>query len=106
MKLNILGTEYMVIFDKEETNKHIVNCDGYCDFTTKKIYIRDDLVEQGYEHENLTEFQNRCLRHEIVHAFMYESGLDTSSEWGRNETLIDWIAIQIPKMSKVMEGYL
>ena len=43
------------------------------------------------------------LRHEIVHAFLYESGLDVSSEWARNEEIVDWIALQTPKLQKAFE---
>ena len=44
------------------------------------------------------------LRHEIVHAFLGESGLSANSNetdaWARNEEMVDWIAIQGPKIWK------
>lgn len=40
---------------------------------------------------------------EIVHAFLLESGLDENSEWARNEELVDWIAIQGPKIWKAWQ---
>ena len=49
----------------------------------------------------LEEYKKNVIRHEINHAFMYESGLDIHSDWGRNEQLIDWLAIQIPKIMKI-----
>ena len=47
--------------------------------------------------------QKKTLRHEIIHAFMFESGLDECSTWGVDESLIDWIALQFPKMLKAFE---
>ena len=45
------------------------------------------------------------LRHEIIHAFLAESGLQTNFEhcrqFGHDETMVDWIAIQFPKIYKV-----
>ena len=45
------------------------------------------------------------LRHEIIHAFLSESGLDCNFEhlkqFGHEETMVDWIAIQFPKIYEV-----
>ena len=38
------------------------------------------------------------MRHEIIHAFFSEAGLDDYSD---NEQLVNWLAIQIPKMNDV-----
>ena len=51
---------------------------------------------------NIAEFEKKVLRHEIIHAFFGESGLRSQSEYAQNEELIDWIAIQIPKIVEVM----
>lgn len=50
----------------------------------------------------------RILRHEIIHAFFNESGLQDDSSnidcgWAVNEEMVDWIAIQFPKMVKAFE---
>lgn len=49
-------------------------------------------------YEKIEEFEKKVLRHEIVHAFLFESGIDSSSEWARNEEIVDWIALQFPKL--------
>lgn len=103
MKINVLGTDYEVVLNaKEEDYPDLKDSDGYCEFMIKKIVIaamnpEDDSVEA------LEYYRQKVMRHEVVHAFMYESGLDICSEWGRDETLIDWIAIQSPKMMKLFE---
>ncbi len=103
-KLNILGTEYEVNIESADTDKVLESCDGYCDKTTKRIVVRaeDETSELG----NYDVYQRTCLRHEIVHAFLFESGLHQNFEhnqWGHEETMVDWIATQFPKMQKAFE---
>ena len=44
------------------------------------------------------------VRHEVIHAYLSESGLNSSSNgvecWVRNEEMVDWFAVQIPKIVK------
>ena len=80
--------------------------DGYCDKTTKRIVVakKDEECEVG----EFEVYQKSIIRHEIIHAFMYESGLDANFEhanqFGHEETMIDWIAIQFPKLYKAFEA--
>ena len=49
----------------------------------------------------------KVLRHEIVHAYLCESGLEHCSlgedSWATNEEMVDWMAIQGPKLYKAWE---
>lgn len=96
--VSILGTEYRIEF-KEMKN---VGIDGYCDYTSKHIVIRSD---NENELEDFEYIQKKQLRHEIVHAFMAESGLQSNwnhtTEFGHEETTVDWFAIQSPKIFSV-----
>lgn len=98
--VNILGTEYRIVeegFKDEE-------CDGYCDYTSKEIHIRNDNVNDVGDFDYLMKKQ---LRHEIVHAFLSESGLQANYEhykqFGHEETIVDWFAIQSPKIFKAFQ---
>ena len=95
MKVNILGTEYEIDY-KDLSGEDI---DGYCDYTSKHIVIRNDNSNGVEGFENL---QKKQLRHEIIHAFLAESGLQCNFEhanrWGHEETMVDWFAIQAPKI--------
>lgn len=46
--------------------------------------------------------QKRVLRHELIHAYLYESGLGDSSNscdaWAVNEEMVDWFARNSPKI--------
>ena len=66
--VNILGTEYKVIREPFKDK----GVDGYCDYTSREIRIRDDNVNEvgGFD-----ELMRKQLRHEIIHAFLAESGL-------------------------------
>lgn len=60
------------------------------------INIADDIAEGADV--------KRIIRHEIIHAFMFESGLGFNFEhkpFGQDETMIDWFAIQYPKIKIV-----
>jgi hypothetical protein len=107
MKVNILGTEYTVIHRKESEDAKLEGNDGYCDSSTKTIVIlewEDDVMNKG----NMKTFEKQVLRHEITHAFLSESGLEASAgkprgSWAHNEEMVDWFAIQSPKMIKAFE---
>lgn len=53
--------------------------------------------------ENLQEFEKKVLRHEVIHAFLGESGLRNNSYWAENEEMVDWLAIQAPKIFKTFQ---
>lgn len=99
MKVNVLGTEYTIITNAEEKYyPKLINLLGYTDFSIKQIVVRK--IEPDNESlENLKVCERETLRHELI-AFLFESGLDNNS-WGRNEEIIDWIALQFEKMLEV-----
>ena len=105
MKVNILGTEYTVEERTVEEDSYLNNCDGYCDKTTKEIVVAKQKPDNDLN--NYDWYRKKVMRHEIIHAFLYESGLHENFEhpkqYGHEETMIDWIAIQFPKMLKVFE---
>lgn len=100
MKVKILGTEYKIVMNAEEKDYPILkDADGYADFTIKKIVVKK-LIQDGESYEDLELWQRKTLRHEIVHAFLYESGLwqNSFNDWARNEEMTDWIALQFEKI--------
>lgn len=108
MTVNILGTEYTVTVKKYDEDgyfeKHYSG--GYRDQILHRIILCDMTTFPDYKDESeefLKGLQKDTLRHEIVHAFLAESGLDSNSfksdeGWALNEEMVDWIAIQGPKI--------
>lgn len=102
--VNILGTDYRVIFKNREEDKKLEKLNGYMDPTIKEIIVNDLKADEEDEMavKNMEYVRRSALRHEIVHAFLYESGLWSDSAtveaWGTSEEITDWIALQAPKM--------
>lgn len=99
-KINILGTEYTI----EPRNLKDENYDGFTDNTNKLIVIRSDNQNEVGDFDFL---QKKQLRHEIIHAFLSESGLQCNwqhmEQFGHDETTVDWFAIQSPKIFEVFQ---
>ena len=105
--VNVLGTPYAV-YDgvMPENDPYLEKCDGYFDKTVKRIVVIGKIPEN--ELEDWNEYRKVCLRHEIVHAFMHESGIDANCKFdvpgeSHPEHMVSWIAIQFPKMLKAFK---
>lgn len=106
--ITILGTRYFIrkctyeedpVFKKEKL-------DGYTNNLIKIIVYGDLTTFPNWKDEdkdNIEAAEKEILRHEIIHAFLAESGLKSSSlvsdgAWSENEEMVDWFAIQSPKI--------
>ena len=102
-KINILGTVYTVEELGSIEDEALESCDGYCDKTSHRIVVtaRDKSCDLG----DFDAYQRKVLRHEIIHAFLFESGLQEcwSHNTGHDEAYVDWIACQWPKIAAVFE---
>lgn len=98
MKIKVLGTEYEIIKDASEKEyPQLKKCDGFTDFSVKKIVVAEFEKDENSV-DDLEWYKKKVFRHELVHAFIHESGLAENCEWARNEELTDWIAIQFEKI--------
>lgn len=104
IKINVLGTEYDVEFlDERDEAMKALNADGYTDFSIKSIKVlknkeEDDATKQ----KDRIKYQNRVLRHELIHAFLFESGIDDGMQF-HNEECVDFFAMQYEKLAKIFE---
>lgn len=101
--VHILGTEYKILIIEEGDYRYDREADGWCDTQAKEILVYN--YKQSPESvKDLVAYQKKVLRHEIVHAFLYESGLWQNAYgskcWAQNEEMIDWMAIQMPKIQR------
>lgn len=102
MDVNILGTEYELQERPGKEDPVLADFDGYCDTSVKKAVVDEMKEKEPGMKEDLSYYQKQVKRHEIIHAFLFESGLDTCCEWACEE-MIDWLAIQAPKIYKVFK---
>ncbi|MEY8428833.1 hypothetical protein AALA00_14220 [Lachnospiraceae bacterium 46-15] len=108
-KINVLGTEYAIILKNDEEvckdmGVAVGECGGYCNGFSREIVI-SNLNKCVDGEEAKKAFQKVNMRHEITHAFLNESGLGYNANgtecWAKNEEMVDWFAIQSPKIYKV-----
>ena len=103
MTLNILGTSYSFLIKKREDDKYLEEMDGYCDWTAKEIVVAD-IEPDSDSVKNVKAYMEKVARHEIIHAFLIESGLHEAATFDDThfEQMVDWIAIQFPKIQRVI----
>lgn len=82
--VNVLGTKYTIEVHKRSENKLMqdINCDGYCQADNHKIVVADMTEKKSFpyfDESEAHEYFKKTLRHEIIHAFLNESGLQESS---------------------------
>lgn len=110
-KINILGTEYRIETHKVSEDSYLEDnkLSGYCGEEEKLIVVANMSEEKyftGMDEKAQEAYRKRVLRHEIMHAFLNESGLSNCADrqdcaWAKNEEMIDWFAIQSPKIFEV-----
>ena len=104
-KVNILGTEWELVYKEVSEDDYLEDRDGYCDRSVKRMVVAKERKDSGFA--DYQAYQKASSRHEIIHAFMIESGLDGNWEhankFGPDETTVDWFAIQSPKIFKVFK---
>lgn len=105
-KINVLGTDISIEFREEKEDEKLKNCVGYFD-SSKALIVLKKLVPDAMSLGDLDRYQKEVLRHEVIHAFLYESGIDgcsgSAENWATNEEMVDWFAIQSPKIFKVFQ---
>ena len=107
-KIQILGEVWTIKFGTPEKFPGLEAADGFTDSSVRELIIRDFDGEEGPDvKQDLREYQKQVIRHEITHAFLFESGLASCSApveaWAGNEEMVDWIAIQSPKLLRTFQ---
>lgn len=101
-EVRILGVKYKILYceDAKSDNEFSEdpNTSAYIDFYKKNIVVKK-------ESDNFKYFLRSTILHEVIHGFLFESGLDDVSidDWAKNEEMIDWFAMQFEKIEKVVD---
>lgn len=105
--VNILGTDYEIYMNVPTTaDKTLERCEGYCDKTTKRLVI-GKLGNECNLGEPM-EYIKYVVRHEVIHAFLFESGIGGDTVWDIDgqehpEHMVEWFGMQFPKIAAVYE---
>ena len=101
-EIRILGVKYKILYcenaslDSEFSSNS--NTGAYIDHYKKNIVIKK-------ESDNFKYFLRSTILHEVIHGFLFESGLGEVSinDWAENEEMVDWLALQFEKIRKVVD---
>lgn len=97
MQISILGTGYEIVRKQRTDDPQLIGNDGYCDPTSKTIVVVDEYEPDINNVADLSVYDKKVLRHELIHAFLFESGLH---DYSSDENIVDWIAAQFEKNGK------
>lgn len=110
LTVKILGQKYTIEYLTTEQDPNLSeDTGGYVERFSNRIIINASFLKRinsTLSPEQVKECENSSLRHEIIHAFFIESGLDSNFEHkpiGQEETVVDWFALQFPKILKVFK---
>ena len=99
-KISILGNTYTISENTEENDSKLTTRDGYTELWSKEVVIRTGWETNPESIKCPSKYKEKVLRHELFHAIFHECGL---SEYGDDETLVEFLAIQFPKIVPIME---
>ena len=101
MTIRILGVPYAFRMTTDKDDMALCDNNGYCDAYAKVIAIEREFHDN---HPNSIKdpiaHQQTVKRHEVIHAYLFESGLTGYAE---NEELVSWIAWQFPKLIETFQ---
>lgn len=99
MRIDVLGVPYTVRTSTEECDRE--GADGLTDRFKKEIVMkrRADMLGGCDEQDVLATYYRRCQRHELIHAFFFEAGME---RYGMDEDLVDLLALKWPQMCEAM----
>ena len=104
--INVMGTDVRILFKREADDNKLSESSGYYDSSQNIIVVKIPDEERNCV-GNLENWQKEVLRHEIIHAFLHESGLAWCTAetdcWAMNEEMVDWFALQSPKIFKIFK---
>lgn len=105
--VDVLGTEYSIYMNVlPSEDEELEQCDGYHDKTSKRIVVVGKTPDSNLS--DFSVYSKMVLRHEIVHAFLHESGIDGHCTWDvegqeHPEMMCSWLGIQMPKIVKALQ---
>lgn len=102
---HVCGEEWHMEVKPQSDDEHLSNgCDGYCDSSTRTVVIVDMNTVKCVELHAPDVYWRKVVRHEVIHAFLFESGLCNNTFscdcWSANEEMVDWFAKQLPKINR------
>lgn len=93
-KVDVLGAEYVVqVGARKELNIQPEHS-GECQYFRKKILVCNEFSEE-VKKEDIPLVLKSIIKHEVAHAFLYESGREENAN---DEDLVTWLEIMSNKL--------
>ena len=96
--VDVLGIPYSINITPEADDQKLETMDGYTDPSIKRIVI-SDVHRRPDDPENVQNqdwFQRNIIRHELIHAFVTESGCQDA--FWHSEDMVRWLAYMFPRL--------
>lgn len=100
--LNILGTYYTIEYIDKDIDSRLKDYNAFCDYSSKRIIVDKDMKDY-FDVDDKEKSEQEVIKHEIIHAFLCESGLHSNSCPWHCEEMVDWLALQFDKIKEVIE---
>lgn len=104
--IKILGNPWHFMMCSQEVEPKLKEVMGFCDWSSHVICIADpNENKDDMNMENPYQIICKVARHEVIHAYLFESGLGDDfmhPASGHEETIIDWFAFQFKKIEKTI----
>ena len=101
--VNILGTDYTIEEKTVKEDTKLENSEGYCDPSIKKIVVLRESEGGLLEAGDFEKVKQATIIHETLHAFLFESGINDNALKGVEELVVEWMALQLPKIVKTFK---
>lgn len=100
VQIDILGTTYHIEEDPNLVKDE--GADGICARYTKTIYLapKDEMLSDCKDEKEKQARYDEVVRHEVIHAFLFESGADRLAQ---DEDLVQFLAVQAPKLFELFK---
>lgn len=97
-EINVLGQQYKIYFENYGKYDEL-ECDGYTIWDLKEIHVCNT---------NCPLYDKKTMRHEVIHAFLFQSGffgLQNPKIKGdlHDEMMVDWMSLQFPKLYEIFK---
>ena len=96
--IDVLGVTYSLHLTPEADDPKLETMDGYTDPSIKRIVVSDvhERPPADDDVQNMEWFQKNIIRHELIHAFVIESGCQDAL-W-HSEEMVRWLAYMFPRL--------
>lgn len=102
MNVSIMDAAYSIEW-AESLAEICPEADAVCLAERRAILIARDFGKGWMTAGEREELLEHIVRHEVIHAFLAECGLDSctapAEAWAENEEMVDWFAKMLPRIS-------